>query len=109
MSDLPAPEYSEELSSEQRARLLTFVEQFDQCFSDGEFDQGAELDDIELIALSLRIAEILGYAGESLERFFCDEFGVSGMGDEGPIGDILAIAMRVDGEQRLLCKAGGRN
>jgi hypothetical protein len=110
MTDVPElPEYIEELSSEQREKLLEFIEQFDQCYNDGSFDKGAQWNDAELLALGLRVAEILGFEGESLERLFYDEFGVSGMGDEGAIGDMLAIAMRVDVENRIRCAGGGRN
>jgi hypothetical protein len=109
MTDIPEPEYVEELSSEQREKLLEFVEQFDQCFSDGSFDKDYAWPDVELIALALRVAEILGFEGETLEQFFCNEFGIAEMGAPGALADMLAIAIRYDVEERIRVAAGGRN
>jgi hypothetical protein len=103
------PEYLEELSSEQREKLLEFIVRFDKTMGFDGFDADTEWDDIELLTTALRVAEILGFEGQRLEQLFRREFGISGMGEEGVLGDMLAIAMLVDGEHRLLCKAGGRN
>jgi hypothetical protein len=96
------------LSADQRTKLLTFISRFDQIYGDADFDVKAEWSTPELLALALRVAEILGFEGEHLEQFFCDEFGVAGMTD-GALGDMLAIAMSVDVESRVKAAAGGRN
>jgi len=43
-------------------------------------------------SLALRAAEILGFQGAALERFFCDEFGVEGV-TGNTLGAMLAYAM----------------
>lgn len=110
MSQPPPESRVEEfaLSEEQRCKLLGFIERFDQCYSDGSFDASGQWNDIELIALSLRVAEILGYERESLEQLFRDEFNIVDV-TEGDLGTALSIAMMADIEQRIRCKAGGRN
>jgi hypothetical protein len=43
-------------------------------------------------SLALRAAEILGFQGAALERFFCDEFGVEGV-TGNTLGAMLAYTM----------------
>ena len=98
-----------ELSDDQRAKLLSFIERFDQLYGDGDFDAKAEWSTPELLALSLRAAEILGYSGQDLEQFFAKEFDVAGLGESEVINDMLVCAMMVDVEHRIRVAAGGRN
>jgi hypothetical protein len=113
MPNLPPPPESGlrefELSEEQRTKLLGFVERFDKVSSDGSFDASGQWNDVELIALALRASEILGFERESLEQLFRDEFNIEGMGEEEVLSSVLSIAAMVDIEQRIRCKAGGRN
>ena len=111
MSQPPPESKTEEfaLSEEQRSKLLGFIERFDKAFSDGSFEKEHAWSDVELLALGLRVAELLGFEGEALERLFCDEFNVEGIGEEGVLSTALSIAMMVDAEQRLLCACGGKN
>jgi hypothetical protein len=99
---------SDELSQDQRAKLFSFVEQFDAIFGDDDFDRNAEWSTPELLALGLRAAEILGYSGQDLEQFFAKEFDVAGV-TEGDLDTMLAVAMQTDVEKRIRCAAGGRN
>jgi hypothetical protein len=98
-----------ELSDDQRAKLLSFIVRFDQLYGDGDFDAQAEWSTAELLALSLRAAEILGYSGQDLEQFFAKEFDVAGLGESEVINDMLVCAMMVDVEHRIRVAAGGRN
>jgi hypothetical protein len=100
---------SDELSDDQRAKLIEFIMRFDQIFGDGDFDAKAEWSTPELLALSLRAAEILGYSGQDLEQFFAKEFDVAGLGESEVINDMLVCAMLVDVEHRIRVAAGGRN
>jgi hypothetical protein len=100
---------SDELSDDQRARLLAFLERFGQLYGDGDFDAKAEWSTPALLALSLRAAEILGYSGQDLEQFFAKEFDVAGLGESEVINDMLVCAMMVDVESRVRAAAGGRN
>jgi hypothetical protein len=97
-----------ELSESQRTKLLNFIEQFDQLYGDADFDVKAEWSTPELLALALRAAEILGYQGDALERFFCKEFDVAGV-TGNILGVALACAMMLDVENRIRAAAGGRN
>jgi len=97
-----------ELSDDQRGKLINFVARFDQLHGDGGFDVKAEWSDAELLALALRAAEILGFEGEALERFFVKEFGVAGV-TKGDLEPMLAVAMIADFEKRLRCAGGGKN
>jgi hypothetical protein len=97
-----------ELSDSERGKLLAFIKQFDQVFGDADFDAKAEWSTPELLALALRAAQILGYQGDALERFFAKEFDVAGV-TEGDLDTMLAVAMMVDVEHRIRVAAGGRN
>ena len=110
MNDQPPSHTSEDLtlSDDQRGKLLEFVAQFDLLYGDADFDCQAEWSDAELLALALRAAEILGFEGDALERFFCDEFGVAGI-TEGDLGTLINIVTVADVENRIRAAAGGRN
>jgi hypothetical protein len=97
-----------ELSDDQRAKLLSFIERFDQLYGDGDFDSEVEWSDPELLALGLRASEILGFEGDALEQFFAKEFDIAGIG-KGDLETMLAIAMCVDVENRIRVAAGGKN
>ena len=98
----------EKLSTDQRTKLLTFIERADAIIGDGDFDSGAEWTDAKILALSLRSAGILGFTDDRLEQLFRVEFGIAGV-TEDELGDWLAVIMLVDAERRILAGAGGRN
>jgi hypothetical protein len=97
-----------ELSDLQRTALLDFVATADATIGAGDFDQQAEWTDAELMALSLRAASLLGFAGDRLEQLFRREFGVSGV-TEGDLDTLLAVIMLADVETRIKAAAGGKN
>jgi hypothetical protein len=105
-----APEYLETLSTDQRSKLLAFIERADAIIGDGDFDPDPDdaWTDAELMALSLRGAQVLSFSGERLEELFRVEFNIAGV-TEGQLGDWLAVIMPLDAERRVLAAAGGRN
>jgi hypothetical protein len=102
-----SPEYLDKLSVDQRSKLLEFVVRADAIIGDGDFDRN-EWTDAELMALSLRSAQVLGYEGRRLESLFEREFGIAGV-TEGQLGDWLAVLLLEDAERKILVAAGGRN
>ena len=103
----PEPDL-ETLSVDQRAKLLEFIDQADAIIGDGDFDRYAAWTDAEIMALSLRAAQVLGYTNERLEALFQREFGVSGV-TEGLLADWLAVILLADAERRIRVACGGRN
>jgi hypothetical protein len=99
---------SDELSDLQRARLLDFISQADAVIGDGSFNPREEWGDAELMAFSLRAAQLLGYEDSSLERLFEREFGITGI-TAGDLGDWLAVIMMADVENRIRAMGGGKN
>jgi hypothetical protein len=103
-----APPYLEKLSTEQRAKLLEFIDRAEAITGDHSFDCDDTWMDARLMPLSLRAAQVLGYTGWRLEELFCAEFGIAGV-TEGQLGEWLDVAMMFDVERRILIAAGGRN
>jgi hypothetical protein len=101
-------EYLDKLSTGQREKLLMFVDQTAQIIGKRFFDQYDAWTDAEILALSLRAAQILGYENESLEKLFRHAFGIADV-TRSPLGDWLAFIILVDTERRILLAAGGRN
>ena len=105
MSTTATPPF--ELLDWQRSRLVEFINQADAII--GLRDFIGYSDDPEILALALRVAQILGYEGERLERLFCSEFRVGGVTQSAILGDWLAALDLVDMEKRIMAAAGGRN
>jgi hypothetical protein len=97
-----------ELLDWQRTKLIKFVHQFDKTYGDSSFDPQEEFTDPEILALALRVAELLDFQGEALEQFFERQFGLVGI-NEDDLGTMFSIAMLLDVENRIRCAAGGRN
>jgi hypothetical protein len=108
MTDIPEPEYIEELSSEQREKLLNFIDQAGHIFGGTDFGRYDRAEDCGIMALALRTALILGFEGESLEHLFRREFGIADI-TEGVLETWLAVITMIDIEKRIRCAAGGRN
>jgi hypothetical protein len=108
MSTPEPPEYLEKLSTDQRAKLLEFIDRADAVIGNGDFDHSSEWQDCEIMALALRAAQILGYEGEGLEALFQREFGIAGV-TEGDLETCLAVLTLVDVERRIRVACGGRN
>jgi hypothetical protein len=92
----------------QQSRLVEFVVQFDRIYGDGDFNSGADYNDIELIASALRAGQLIGLADSELLDFFEHEFGLAGLKGE-VLQEVLEIAMILDLDIRIRCAAGGRN
>jgi hypothetical protein len=105
MSSEP-PEYLEKFSTNQREKLFEFIGRADAIIGEGSFDSQDTWTDAELMALSLRVAQILGYENQRLEELFSGEFGLSGV-TEGQLADWLTIIMLVDLERRIKVACGG--
>jgi hypothetical protein len=103
-----APEYLEKLSDSQRAKLLEFIGRADAIIGDHSSPRYDEWTDAEIMALSLRVAQILGFEDGRLEELFSDEFGLSGV-TEDQLADWLAVIMLADIEKKIKVACGGRN
>jgi hypothetical protein len=103
-----SPEDLKTLSVDQRDKLLEFIWSAKQIIGDGDFERDALWKDCELMAFSLRLAQILGYTDGRLEALFQREFGISGV-TENELADWLAVLLSADPERRIRCAAGGRN
>jgi hypothetical protein len=97
-----------QLSELQRYKLLAFISRADAVIGDGSFNPQEEWGDAELMALSLRAAQLLGYEDSSLERLFEQEFAITGV-TGGDLGTWLDLVMLADVESRIKAAAGGRN
>jgi hypothetical protein len=102
------PEYLDKLSADQREKLLEFIDRADAIIGGGDFDRYSAWTDAEIMALSLRAAQVLGYENEHLEKLFQREFGIAGV-TEGQLADWLAVLTLADVEKRIMAAAGGRN
>ena len=102
------PQYLKKLSGAQREKLLEFIDRADAIIGGGDFDRYSAWTDAEIMALSLRAAQVLGYENEHLEKLFQREFGIAGV-TEGLLADWLAVIMLADAERRIQVAAGGHN
>jgi hypothetical protein len=92
----------------QRSRLLDFVEHVDRSLGDSTFDRTEALSDVQLVILAIMAAQLCGVQDSEFAQFFASEFGLPDI-DEHALGALLSIVMLTSVEQRIRCRAGGRN
>lgn len=97
-----------ELTDTQRNALLDFITQADAIIGDGSFDPQVAWSNVELLALALRGATLLGYVDAKLEQLFETEFWITGI-NESPLHEVLAVSALANTELRIRAAAGGRN
>jgi hypothetical protein len=96
-----------QLSDSQRNKLFDFIEWYDRLYSDGTFERDGSFDDMALLALALKAAQLWGMGAE-IPEIFEREFGIKNVSADD-ISTCLTLSMPRDGERRLQARAGGRN
>jgi hypothetical protein len=91
-----------QLSDSQRDKLFDFI----QWYSDATFRRDESFDDMALVALALKTAQLWGMESE-ISGFFEREFGIKDVSDD--IDPCRWLSMLIDSERQLQARCGGRN